>query len=156
MADFKTVRPFDGITRAEFSKLLVGFLENVLDRKADGSRLAICSQYSDVDTSLGDLQLTIYKSCMHKVMGLQNDGLTPLDVFNPHEVMTRKYVVTTLSRVIWGNKYDNGNPFYVKHMQAMQDADLITVPDPDISEQRINAFTIMMRMAEQFDSLFTK
>ncbi len=156
MADFTTVRPFDGVTRAEFSKLLVGFLENVLGRKADGSRLKICSTYKDVDKTLGDLELTIYKSCMHKVMGLQNDGGTPLDTFNPHDVMTRKYVVTTLSRVIWGNKYDNGDPFYVKHMQAMQDAGLVSLPDPEMPEQRINAFTIMMRMAEQFDSLFTK
>ena len=68
--------------------------------------------------------------------------------------MTRKYIVTTLSRVIWGNKYDNGDPFYVNHMQAMQDAGLVSLPDPEMPEQRITAFTIMMRMAEQFDSLF--
>lgn len=156
ISDFTQVRAFDGITRAEFSKVLVGFLENVLGRKADASRLRICSQYSDVSKNLGDLQLTIYKACMHKVMGLQNDGMTPLEAFNPNEVMTRKYVVTTLSRVIWGDKYDNGDPFYIKHMQAMQNAGLVSNPDPEMVEQRINTFTIMMRMAEQFDSLFAK
>lgn len=154
MSDFTTVRPFDGITRAEFSKLLVGFLGNVLHRVPDSMRLRTCSQYSDVDASLGDLQLTIYKACMYKVMGLQNDGDTPLDLFNPNELMSRKYVVTTLSRMIWGNKYDGADPFYSKHMQAMQDAGLIANPDPDMPEQRINAFTIMMRMVEQYKELF--
>jgi len=154
MTDFTTVRPYDGITRAEFSKLLVAFLENVLQRKADGDRLSVCSRYNDVNSSLGDLEISIYKACIYGVMGLQNDGETPLDVFDPHAVLTRKDVVTTIDRIINGTANDGAYPYYINHMQAMYDAGLISNTDPDKAELRINAFMIFERIVEQFDTLF--
>lgn len=70
----------------------------MLGKKVDATRLAMCSHYADVDNSLGDLKNAIIKACMHKIMGLENDGIRPLDMFNPHTVLTRKDVVTTLDK----------------------------------------------------------
>lgn len=152
--DYNTARPEDGITRAEFAKLLVAFIENVLGRTPDASRMRTCAHYNDVDSSLWDLEMYITKSCMHKVMGVENNGLTPLEAFDPHTVLTRKDVVTTLSRVIWGNKYDNADPYYTKHMDAMHAVGLIKGIDPDMTELRINAFVMFKRLVEKAATLF--
>lgn len=154
MPSYEDARPNDPITRAEFSKLLVAFLQNVLHREADASRVSICTHYLDVGKNLDDLQQSIYQACVYKVMGLKNDGDTPLVTFDPYGTLTRKDVVTTLDRIINGVLNDNAYPYYTKHMQALYDAGLIKDTSPDIVESRINAFTMMLRIVQNFDALF--
>lgn len=85
---------------------------------------------------------------------MQNDGITPLDAFNPHASLTRAEVSTTLSRMIWGTKNDGAFPYRAKHMVALHDAGIIRNTTPDIVESRINAITMLMRAMEIYDQLF--
>jgi hypothetical protein len=146
---YEDARPYDFITRAEFAKVIVSFAENVLNKTVDSSRIPACIWYEDI-TDQQDLQLYIIKACSLGLMWLENDGITRLELFRPNEFMNRAQVATTLSRMLYGNLYDNSDTtYYAGHIQALQDNWLISLADPTLTEQRINIFTILMRLIQQ-------
>lgn len=101
MMDYMSFDPDGVLTRGTWAKFLVAFAENVLGKKANNDRLPICAHtYTDVGNDLGDLKDYIIKACLFQYMGVENDRTTPLTVFNPNEILTRKDLATVISRVI--------------------------------------------------------
>ena len=68
--------------------------------------------------------------------------------FMPDEPMTRAMVATIISRILWGDTFDGGNPRYLQHLKAMNNAGLvgsISSPSPDSLELRGWMMTMMKR-----------
>ncbi len=100
MFDYLAFRPEDSLTRAEWAKFLVAFMENILQKEQDKNRVSMCTHtYTDI-ANLGDLEDYIIKACIYQVMGLADDGIKPLTMFNPHEILHRRDLATVVSRVI--------------------------------------------------------
>jgi len=100
MFDYLSFRPDDSLTRAEWAKFLVAFMENILQKEQNDDRVSICTRtYTDI-ADLGDLKDYIIKACIYQVMGLADDGIKPLTMFNPHEILHRRDLATVISRVI--------------------------------------------------------
>lgn len=49
-------------------------------------------------------------------MGIHPD-LSPLENFMPDMLVTRDQMVTVISRILWGDLYNQGQTFYEKHIQ---------------------------------------
>jgi hypothetical protein len=145
-------RPEDGTRRDEFAKMLVSFAENVLGKQADPSRTAMCSQYGDLDTSLGDLVGFIIKSCEMQLMGIDPQG-NVLEDFDVARIIPRGQIVTTLGRLITNNAHDNVDPYYAGYMQAFLERGIITVNDPDFTDPRQNVWIILQRIHQRLATI---
>lgn len=78
------------------------------------------------------------QSCRLGIMGLESDGITPLASFNPNAYVTRAQFGTVLSRVLYGNTYDNhsATQWRVGHLSNLQSNNIITMTDPNLKEFR--------------------
>ena len=81
-------RPEDGSRRGEFAKMLVTFASNVLGKQGDPSRTDLCSNYGDVNPSLGDLAVFIVQACEMQLMGIDPNGI-PLENFGVATIISR-------------------------------------------------------------------
>ncbi len=87
-------------------------------------------RYTDIrKLSTGD-QLTIQKWCQLWLIGLHQDGVTPLQKFRPNQYITRNEFITVLSRLLYDGKYNipltEHKERYTLHIQALQKALLLT------------------------------
>jgi hypothetical protein len=79
-------------------------------------------------------------------MGLMGQGI---NAFRPNDKVTRGEFGTVLSRAIWGDKYNQENPFYAKHLQALKDAGIMTkIEEPNSLEIRGWVMLMLQRAAE--------
>ncbi|MDR0608396.1 MAG: S-layer homology domain-containing protein [Candidatus Peribacteria bacterium] len=98
------------ITRAEAAKMISNRAENVLGREATSS----VPTYSDIASlRTSDLYDAIIKA---GELGLMNGANGK---FRPYDTLTRGEFATIVSRALWGNKYEGGNPYYVNHLNAL-------------------------------------
>ena len=69
---------------------------------------------------------------------MKSDGKTPLDAFRPRDNVHRSELVTTISRMLYGNTYDNYQDYgwWSNHMDKLVSDGLLTVTDPNIIELR--------------------
>ncbi|MEI8091117.1 MAG: hypothetical protein WCG98_02470 [bacterium] len=80
-------------------------------------------------------------------MGINNDG-TPATSFNPNGVVTRAQFGTVLSRALYGDTYNGGNPYYADHLQALKDASpsiMTDISKPNAPEVRGYVMLMMQR-----------
>lgn len=84
-----SAKPEEGTTRAQLAKMMVQFASKALGKTMDTTRVSMCSKYTDVDASLGDLKDFITVACASKIMGLEVDENTPLQAFDPNKIVTR-------------------------------------------------------------------
>jgi len=72
-----------------------------------------------------------------------------IDHFNPNGLVTRAEFGTVLSRALYGDTYNDGDPYYVNHLQALKDAGIMTKIDtPSQLEVRGYVMLMMQRAAE--------
>lgn len=145
MDDVMSAMPEQGTTRAQLAKMMVQFANNALGKSIVSSRVEMCSSYDDVDASLSDLVDFITAACSMKIMGLEVDETTPLTNFDPNSFVSRWEIATVLGRLIFGNAYKDMDPYYMGYMQALFNADIITVNDPTIMDIRANIWIMLQR-----------
>jgi hypothetical protein len=59
--------------------------------------------------------------CQLEIMGMESDGITPMKNFMPERIVNRAQFGTTLSRLIFGRKYNGTDPYwYSKHLWALK------------------------------------
>ncbi|MDR2190089.1 MAG: S-layer homology domain-containing protein [Candidatus Peribacteria bacterium] len=58
-------------------------------------------------------------------MGIHTDG-TPLKSFLPNQPVSRAEFGTVFSRVLYGDKYNDGIPYYINHLQALKENSIMT------------------------------
>ncbi|MDR0860811.1 MAG: hypothetical protein LBO09_07775 [Candidatus Peribacteria bacterium] len=54
------------------------------------------------------------KACQLGLMGMD------MDYFQPYAMVSRAQFGTVLSRLLYGNLYAGGKPYYAKHLQALK------------------------------------
>ena len=107
---------YGAITRAEMAKMLSVYAESSLGITADTSKA--CT-FTDIDSVKGDLHDFIIKSCQ---LGIMGQGIT---AFRPYDTLSRAEFGTALSRVLWGDKYEGGTPYYANHLNALKAAGIM-------------------------------
>ena len=78
-------------------------------------------------------------------MGIESDGF-PLAEFNPNGTVSRAEFGTALSRVLWGDKYNQaGEIWYEKHLNALKTAGIMHELIPGLQELRGWIMLMLMR-----------
>ena len=88
-----------------------------------------------------DLETYAVTACQLGLMGINTNG-----IFNPNGVLSRAEFGTVLSRVLFGDTYNGGNPFYSAHLNALNQAGLMNdLSNPERSIMRGDAFLLLSR-----------
>jgi hypothetical protein len=123
------------ITRAEMAKMLSVYAEDVLGVTPDTAKA--CT-FTDIDSVKGDLHDFIIKSCQ---LGIMGQGITE---FRPYDTLSRAEFGTALSRVLWGDTYNGGTPYYAKHLEALKDAGIMTQIANAESTKEVRGWVMVM------------
>jgi hypothetical protein len=149
MPTFETARLNDTITRAEMAKIIVTYADNVLGTTPSSLRdtPSITCTFSDLNQTNEELQTYIIQACELGLMGLNADGKTPKEQFNPNDTITLAEVATIISRLLRDNTYKGSEQWrYHSHLLALQKADIISRNvDPMKQELRGNVLLILMK-----------
>ena len=131
------------ITRAELAKMMVVFMSSVLNKEPIIQDRA---NYSDVDPEkLWDLAWYIQLAYQYQIMGINADW-SPIEDFNPNKPISRWEFATVLSRILYGNTYNqNWVKFYEKHIKALNDAQILSDTNPNLTEWRWWIMTMLYR-----------
>lgn len=133
---------FGALTRVEMSKMIANWAEKVVGTKADTSKACNFTDLGGVKDQ--ELYGTIIKSCQ---MGIMGQGISQ---FRPFDVVTRAEFGTILSRVLWGDKYDGGTPYYAAHLNALKTAGIMTqITDPENMKEVRGYVMIMLQRADE-------
>ena len=146
MSSIDNANMYGEITRGQLAKMISNWAEKELGTKVDATK--VCS-FTDTNTAEGDLAAYLTKSCQ---MGLMGQGI---DAFRPNAKVTRGEFGTTLSRALWGNKYNGATPFYANHLQALKDAGIMTKIETP-SQLEIRGYVMLMLQRSSAESLINK
>ena len=131
---------YGAITRAEMAKMLSVYAEEVLGVTADETKAC---NFTDIDSVKGDLHDFIIKSCK---LGIMGQGIT---AFRPYDTLSRAEFGTALSRVLWGNKYEGGTPYYANHLNALKAAGIMNQIANAESTKEIRGYVMLMLMRSE-------
>ena len=137
MSPIDNANMYGAITRSEMAKMLSVYATEVLGMTPDTS--AACT-FSDIASVNGDLHDYIIESCQ---LGIMGQGIT---AFRPYDTISRAEFGTALSRVLWGNQYEGGTPYYAKHLDALKAAGIMTQIANAESTKEIRGYVMLMLM----------
>jgi len=122
------------ITRAELAKMMVEFMSWTLKKQPI---ITWEVNYRDVNyKNLWDLGWYIQLAYQYQIMGINADW-TPIEDFNPNKTVTRSEFATVLSRIMFGDKYNqNWENYYEKHIEALEKVNILGNTDPNLIEAR--------------------
>jgi len=131
------------ITRAELAKMMVEFMSWVL-----GKERIITDEvsYSDVDSEkLWNLAWYIQLAYQYQIMWIKEDW-SPMEKFNPNKTVTRAEFATVLSRVLFGNTYNQSwENYYEKHIEALKKVNILSNTNPNLVEARWWIMTMLYK-----------
>ena len=136
MSSIDNANMYGELTRGQLAKMISNWAEKELGTKADETK--VCS-FADAQTAEGDLAAYVKKACQ---MGLMGQGITS---FRPNDKVTRGEFGTTLSRALWGDKYNGATPFYKNHLEALRDAGIMKMIDTP-NQMEIRGYVMLMLM----------
>lgn len=141
--DISKVKFNKKITRAELAKMMVEYMSWTLQKEPI---ITWEVNYTDVDTKkLWDLAWYIQLAYQYQIMWINADW-TPIEDFNPNKTVTRAEFSTVLSRVLFGNIYNqNWSNYYEKHIDALAKANIISNTDPNLVEARWWIMTMLYK-----------
>lgn len=114
------------------AKMISNFAVRVAGRTPDTNREC---DFADIGNESTELKFYIKLSCQLGLMGLQSNG-TPDTVFNPRSEVTRSQFGTVLSRLIRGDTYNGGTPYYAPHLNALKAAGIMTqITNPSLRKE---------------------
>jgi hypothetical protein len=131
---------YGAITRAEMAKMLSVYATEVLGLSADESKAC---NFTDIDSVKGDLHDYIIKSCK---LGIMGQGIT---AFRPYDTLSRAEFGTALSRVLWGNEYEGGTPYYANHLNALKAAGIMNQIANAESTKEVRGYVMLMLMRSE-------
>jgi hypothetical protein len=131
-----------GLTRAEMAKMMSVFAVKVLGKSPV---LTGTVDYKDLNEVNGDLTGYIQQAYQLQIMGIDAKG-NPIANFNPNAQVTRAEFATVLSRVLYGDKYNQeGANFAEKHLEALKAASILKDTTPTMKELRGWVMLMLMR-----------
>jgi hypothetical protein len=72
-----------------------------------------------------------------------------ITAFRPYDTISRAEFGTALSRVLWGDQYEGGTPYYANHLQALKSAEIMTKIDNAESTKEIRGWVMLMLMRSE-------
>ena len=127
------------IIRAEIAKMFANRVKS-LWRTPDISKS--CS-FKDISSVKWDLYTAIIESCQLWIMWQW------ISDFRPFDKITRAEVATAVSRIVWWDKYDWWNPYYLNHIIALKDGWVIDSADDVFkNELRWSVMTMLMKASK--------
>ena len=88
-------------------------------------------------------------SCQLELMWIHTVNYEPIPDFMPSKRVSRAEFGTVLSRVLWWNKYEGTNSnYYINHLNALKENNIITNINPNITEYRAWVFLMLYRAVE--------
>ena len=140
MSSIDNANMYGELTRGQLAKMIANWAEKEMGTKVDET--AVCS-FPDANTAEGDLATYVKKACQ---MGLMGQGI---EKFRPNDKVTRGEFGTTLSRALWGDKYNGATPFYKNHLEALKEAGIMKMIDtPNQMEIRGYVMLMLQRSAD--------
>ena len=131
------------ITRAELAKMMVEFMSWVLEKE----RIITDEvSYNDVDSEkLWDLAWYIQLAYQYQIMWIKEDW-SPMEKFNPNKTVTRAEFATVLSRVLFGNTYNQSwKNYHEKHIEALEKVNILSNTNPNLVEARWWIMTMLYK-----------
>ena len=133
------------LTRQELAKMLTNYIENITFTTQTTSK---CS-FIDEDKISDDLKPFTERICSYKIMG--SDG----KIFNPTGKVTRAELGTTISRMLWWDKYNvDWKWYYIYHLNALKDNWVMNnIENPtQLFARRWDTFIMLKRIYDNFGS----
>jgi len=112
--------PYAFATREQVAKMMVN-IAKAINPEITADTTADCD-FVDLGNADKTLIPFIKEVCQMGIMG-QN---MPDNKFLPFDTVNRAMVATMLSRILWGDKYDGGEPWYAAHMEALKAEGIMT------------------------------
>ena len=134
------------LTRQELSKMLTNYIENVAWVRQ--SSYSSCS-FTDEDKITPNLKPYTKKICSYKIMGSNGQD------FRPTSKVTRAELGTTISRMLWGDRYEVGwKDFYIYHLNALKDQWIMNNLDNPTKSlaRRWDTFIMLKRISDRYGS----
>lgn len=136
MPTIAQARTCDEVLRAELAKMVANYAMQIHGLVPDESR--VCN-FGDMADQSAEMQYYVRLVCQLGIMGV---GLTN---FEPNGLVDRAQWGTVLSRILYGNQYNGGEPYYAAHLRALQSAGIIINTNPALRELRGFVMLMMMR-----------
>ena len=151
MKTVEDARLDEPLTRSELAKMMVVYIQKVLEKDPV---VASDVKYSDVKAEeIWDLVDYIKLAYQYQIMGINADG-TPIELFNPHGIVSRWEYATVFSRVLFGAKFNkSGEDFYTNHLEALKTAWILTNTLPSIQEMRGWVMLMMYRSSQNGEAI---
>ena len=140
MSTIQNARLCDPVTRIELAKMLTMYAKNQLNKEPDTSIVCLFDDLDAVPT--WDREYAV-SACQLGLMGINTNG-----IFNPYGTVTRDMFATTLSRVLFNDRYNNAYCWYCSHVFALQKAGIMNYVDPSMVELRWYIMTAMYRTTD--------
>lgn len=138
---------YGGLIRSHMAKMMANYATEVLGLTPDTDETD-CEDFSDINNQSAELQDYITEACQLGLMGRNNDG-TVASAFNPNGTVTRAQFGTVLSRALYGDTYNGGEPRYGDHLSALQDDGVMNkIDNPNAVEVRGYVMLMMQRADE--------
>lgn len=131
---------FGSLLRSHMAKMMSNYAVEVLGLTPDTTKEC---NFTDVANETAELQGYIEEACQ---LGLMGVGITE---FNPRGIVTRAQFGTVLSRALYGDMYNDGDPYYADHLAALQEAGIMNnISNPNAPEVRGYVMLMMQRADE--------
>ena len=151
MKTVEDARLDEPLTRAELAKMMVVYIQKVLKKDPV---VTWDVKYSDVKVEeIWDLVDYVKLAYQYQIMWINADG-TPIELFNPHGIVSRWEYATVFSRVLFGDKFNkSGEDFYTNHLEALKTAWILTNTLPSIQEMRGWVMLMMYRSSQNGEAI---
>ena len=146
--DINEARLKDFLTRAEMAKMVSVFATKELWMKPNTSK--DCSNFANSISHYNqEMKDYMVMSCQLELMWIHTVDYKAIPDFMPSKRVSRAEFGTVLSRVLWWNKYEwtNSN-YYINHLNALKENNIITNINPNITEYRAWVFLMLYRAVE--------
>lgn len=131
---------YGSLTRIAFAKMISSY---VLQLGLQTPNTSLECSFSDVSTAL-DAQYNNWVTTLCQ-LGLVGNWTQN---FRPFDLITRAEFGTMLSRAIWGDANNGGEPYYINHLNALKSAGIINNINPNMTEIRGYVMLMLQRAHE--------
>lgn len=140
MSTIQTANMEGPVIRAHMAKMMVNYAIKVLNKKIN---TWVNCEFKDIQNQTSELKNYIKWSCQLGLMGLDSNGV-PKTYFIPDKEVTRAEFGTVLSRILYGNTYNTGEPYYKNHLAILKTNSILTNTDPFLKELRGYVMIMLM------------
>ena len=128
------------LTRQAMAKMIVNFSKNILKTAQVKNNNSKACKFNDEKEITEDLRDSVREACELWLMWQW------VKIFDPKDTLSRTQFWTILSRALWWDTYDWWEPYYEKHLIALQEAWIMSnIDNPDRKEIRWNVMIMLMR-----------